>query len=215
MVMRLIRSLMPKEERFVELFAAHAECMVAASVALTAMMQAPDAAQREERFRQLSAIESEADQIARQVMTALHRAFITPFDRSDIHGLITALDDTIDLIEEVAQHAALYQVETFTPMMLELAGQTEACARLTAEAMPLLADISRNAQRITSLCEQVGRVESDADRVLRRAVSSLIAERPEPITFLGLKEVYELLEAVTDRCDDVADTIEGIVLDHV
>ncbi len=214
MALKFIRSLMPKEERFVLNFTAHAERMVAAAQALTAMMKAPPD-QQEARFKDVCAIESQADTIARETLVALHRAFITPFDRSDIHALTTALDDTIDLIEDVGQHTMLYRISNFTPHMLDLASMIEESSRLLAEAIPLLTDISRNAERINVLCQKVGSIESQGDRVLRAALSDLIAARPEPITFLGQKEVYELLETVTDRCDDVADLIEGILLDHV
>lgn len=215
MFMRFIRSLMPREERFVDHFAAHAERMVVAAAALTAMMKAGDAAGRAECFKQVCEAEGAADAIARDTLVALHRAFITPFDRSDIHALTTALDDAIDLIEEVAQHAVLYKVETFGPRMLELAAMIEQAAALLVEAIPLLHDVNRNVERINSLCERVGRIESEADRVLRKALSELIDSAPDTVTFLGRKEVYELLETVTDRCDDVSDLIEGILLDHV
>jgi predicted phosphate transport protein (TIGR00153 family) len=205
---------MPREERFVDNFAAHAQRMVAAAAALTAMMKAP-LAERDARFKEVCAIEGQADAVARETMVALHRAFITPFDRSDIHALTTALDDAIDLIEEVAQHSVLYRIEEFTPRMLELAAMIEQSAALLADAMPLLHDINRNAEQINALCVRVGKIESECDHLLRQALSELIAERPETITFLGRKEVYELLETVTDRCDDVADLLEGILLDHV
>lgn len=214
MVLRLFRALMPKEERFVEHFAAHANRLVAASDALSALMVAEGPA-REQRLVDLGTIETEADAITRETMVALHRAFITPFDRSDIHALINALDDAVDLIEEVGQHAELYRVTTFTPRMQELAGVIQKSARLLEEVMPLLPAITRNADRINALCDQVGKLESDADRLLRESLSELIGRSPEMIDFLGQKEVYDRLEEVTDRCADVADIIEGIVLDQV
>ncbi|MGE5478361.1 MAG: DUF47 domain-containing protein [Bacteroidales bacterium] len=214
MALKFIRSLMPREERFVANFTAHADRLVAASGALIAMMEASPA-DREARFADVRAIENQADTIARETLVALHRAFITPFDRSDIHALITAQDDTVDLIEDVGQHALLYRIERFSPHMVELAGLIQNAAKLLAEAIPLLSDINRNVGHINALCEKVGRIESDADKVLHQGLSELIAEQPETITFLGRKEVYEMLEAVTDRCDDVADLIEGILLDHV
>jgi len=213
--MRFVRFLMPKEERFIDFFQAHAGCIVTAAAALRSMMRAESAAEREKFFKEVCRIEGEADAIARATMVALHKAFITPFDRSDIHDLSTALDDAVDLIEEVAQHSVLYRVETFSPVMLELGTMIEDAARLLTEAIPLLTHISRNAERINSLCEKVGHIESEADHVLRRALSDLIAQDPPPIEFLGRKEVYELLETVTDRCDDVSDLMEGILLDHV
>ncbi len=214
MILKFIRSLMPREERFVANFTAHAERMVAASRALILMMEA-EASDREARFRDVCTIESEADTITRETLVALHRAFITPFDRSDIHGLITALDDTVDLIEEVGQRAILFRLEIFSPRMRALAKMIEECALLLYEVIPLLSDVNKNAEKINTLCERVGGIEGKADEELLLALSDLIAERPEPITFLGRKEIYELLETVTDRCDDVADLIEGILLDHV
>lgn len=214
MALKFLRSLMPKEERFVEHFTAHAQCIADAAIALTAMMQAP-AGERENRFAQVCSIESQADSIAKDTLVALHRAFITPFDRSDIHALTTALDDAVDLIEDVAQHAMLYRIDSFGPRMIEMAAMIEAGAKLLVQVLPLLDNINANVARINSLCEQVGKIESDGDRLLRQALAELIAEKPDTIAFIGKKEVYDLLETVTDRCDDVADLIEGIVLDHV
>ncbi len=213
MPMRWFRKLMPREEKFIDRFVAHSACMVAAAEKLAALMA--DASDQTKCLDELSGIEKDADAITRQTIIALHRAFLTPFDRSDIHSLIVALDDTVDLIEEVAQHAALYRVTDFSPRMREFGQMILSMSRLLAEVMPLLTNISANAERINRLCERISKVETDADRVLREALIDLIAERPETIVFLGRKEVYELLEAVTDRCDDVADVIEGILLDHV
>ncbi|MBF0168110.1 MAG: DUF47 domain-containing protein [Alphaproteobacteria bacterium] len=213
--MRFVRFLMPKEERFIDYFSAHAGCIVTAAGALRSMMKASSSDERAKYFKEVCRIEGEADAIARETMVALHRAFIAPFDRSDIHALSTGLDDAVDLIEEVAQHSVLYRVESFSPMMMEMGAMIEDAAHILTEAIPLLAHISRNAERINALCEKVGRIESEADHVLRRALSDLIAQEPPHIEFMGRKEVYELLETVTDRCDDVSDLMEGILLDHV
>lgn len=214
MALKFLRALMPKEERFVDHFRDHAQCIVEAARALSAMMQAP-ADERTERCAQVGVIEGKADAIAKETLFALHRAFITPFDRSDIHALTTALDDAVDLIEDVAQHAMLYRIDHFGPRMLELAALIEKIALLLVEMIPLLHDINRNVGQINALCEQVGKLESEGDRLLHQALSELIAESPDTIAFFGKKEVYDMLETVTDRCDDVADLIEGIVLDHV
>jgi predicted phosphate transport protein (TIGR00153 family) len=212
--MRLLRFLMPKEEKFIDLFEAHSKLIVAAADALAAMMAA-DQKDRAARGREVSAIEIEADNITKQTIIALHRAFITPFDRSDIHALSKALDDAVDLIESVVLGAELYRVEEFDQHMRDLTAMIQQVGRLVAEVMPLLHNLSRNAMRINSLCEQISKLEGRADEVLRKAMSDLVAARPDTITFFGRKEVYELLEAVTDSCDDVADVIEGLVLDHV
>lgn len=214
MALSFIRALMPQEEHFVQRFSRHAQCMISASQALKGMMlSTPE--NRPEQVRAIKDFESQGDTITRETIVALHRAFITPFDRSDIHALISAQDDALDLLEELVYRAALYHVTEFGPHMLKLAEHIEACAVLLGDCIPLLADVNRNAERIGTLCQQVGRIESEADAVLNLALSDLIAENPTSITvFIGHKEIYELLEAVTDRCDDVADLIEGIVLDN-
>ncbi len=214
MFMRVFRSLMPREERFVENFIAHSGFIVAAADALAAMM-APDQTDRPARGREVCEIESAADGIGRQTLIALHRAFITPFDRSDILSLSNALDDAVDHVEEVVLHAALYKVNDFDGHMRLITGQIQQSARLVAEMMPLLHDISGNAERIRSMCEAVSRIEGDADEALRDALSDLIEQHPDTITFFGRKDVYELLEAATDSLDDVADVVEGLVLDFV
>lgn len=205
---------MLREERFVEDFVALSGCIVAAADALAEVMAADQDA-RPARIKKVSEIESEADVISRRTLIALHRASITPFDRSDILALNNALEDAVDLIQEAVLRAELYAVADFDACMRKLACMIQQQAREVAELMPLLKHVSRNAEAIRGLCEKVSAIESDADRVLRQALSQLIAERPDVIGFLGRKEVYDLLEAVTDRCDDVADIVEGIVLDHI
>ncbi|MBF0335691.1 MAG: DUF47 domain-containing protein [Alphaproteobacteria bacterium] len=213
MVLRLFRALMPKEERFLGHFTDHAGCIVEAADALAMMMANPQ--DRERHFKEVCAIEGRADVITRNTVVALHRAFITPFDRSDILALTNSLDDAVDLIEEVVQHAALYGVSEFDPRMREFTGMIRDAAGLLARIIPLLENITRNADEITRLCDEVGGIEGKADQLLRQALRELIDAKPDPITFMGHKEVYERLETVTDRCNDVADVIEGIVLDHV
>jgi len=212
--MRLLRFLMPKEEKFVDLFCEHSKLIVAAADALAAMMAA-DEKDRPARGREVSALEKQADSITQQTIVALHRAFITPFDRSDILALSKALDDAVDLIEEVVLGAELYQVVEFDQHMRDLTEMIRETGKLVAEVMPLLKNLSVNAARINGLCEQISKIEGRADEVLRAAISDLVAQRPDAITFFGRKEVYELLEEVTDSCDDVADVIQGLVLDHV
>lgn len=214
MLSRLIRSLMPKEERFIEHFVAHGGRIKAAAEALAALMAAP-VSERAARVADLKRIEKEADQIGRQTVIGLHRAFITPFDRSDILALSNALDDAVDLIEEVGIQADLYQLTEFDGFMTQLSDRILRCAEKVCELIPLLNDINKNATRINGLCESISSVEGEADDILRQALQKLVADRPDTIQFFGRKEVYELLEAVTDRCDDVADVIEGIMLDHV
>jgi hypothetical protein len=214
MVLRALRSLVSREERFVDDFVALSGRIVAASDVLAELMAADHEA-LPGLMRKVSDIESEADVISRRTAVALHRAFITPFGRSDILALNNALDDAVDLIQESALRAELYGLDDFDDCMRRLGGLIQEAARHVAELMPLLTNITKNEEQIRALCEKISSVESGADRVLRQALSQLIAERPDAITFLGRREVYDLLETVTDRCDDIAEIVESIVLDHL
>jgi uncharacterized protein Yka (UPF0111/DUF47 family) len=205
---------MPKEERFVDNFVVHGGHLIAAADALAAMMAA-SGKDLDMLGDAVCAIEHEADVVNRQTVIALHRAFITPFDRSDILALSNALDDAVDLIKQVVLHTRLYQAVKFDGHTRKFACLIQAAARLLADIMPLLRNISGNAEKIRALCEDVGKIERDADTALREALSEVIALQPDTITFFGRKGLCEILEEVTDSCDAVAQVIEGIVLDHV
>lgn len=213
LLLRAIRSMMPKEERVIEQFVEQARHIVSAADALEAVMEASPE-DRADRTAALKRIEKDADRIAKEAGRGLHRTFITPFDRSEIQALINALDDCIDLMDEVPRHAALYGIDSFDTPMRRMAGIIRRQAALLTEVMPLLTSITANADRILHICSQISDLEDEADEILRDSLKALIAERPEMIAFLGRREVYELLEAVTDRCDDVGDLIEGITLDQ-
>lgn len=213
--MRVFRSLMPREERFLEDFIAHSALIVAAADKLMEFMTISGEEERRACSLELSKLEKEADKIERKTIVALHRAFITPFDRSDIRTLVQTMDDIVDLIEDVTHHSALYGVMDFSPRMIELAKVIQSQAKRVQEVIPLLSNVSGNASRIRVLCDIISTLESDGDRLLYDALKELIKEAPPVTEFLGRKDIYEILEAVTDRCDDVGDVIEGIVLDHV
>jgi predicted phosphate transport protein (TIGR00153 family) len=195
------------------MFCLHAEKIGAAARSLEDMMK--DGADIAAHLSRICAIEGEADQITRKTLQALHRSFITPFDRDQIHQLITTMDDTVDGIEEVAQRADLYGVRTFTPDMRDLAAGITQCAELLAQAIPLLRDVSRNAETINRLCDEIGQHESAADRRQREGLRALFATETNPVTLISRKEIYQRLEKVSDRFDDVANVVETIVIEQV
>ncbi|MDO8606957.1 MAG: DUF47 family protein [Phaeospirillum sp.] len=213
MFFRLFRSLMPKEERFVELFIEHAAKIHAAALELEKMMG--DGADMALHFKQICIYEGEADAITRQTLQALHRSFITPFDRDQIHGLITSMDDAVDGIEEVAQRVDLYGVTEFTPNMCALASGIVECARLLGQAIPLMAEINRNSDTINKLCDDIGHQESAADKRQHEGLRTLFATETDPVKLITRKEIYQRLEKVSDRFDDVANVIETIVIEQV
>ena len=202
---------MPREGRFFDLFSRHAGEIVHGSRELVAMMSGEG--DMEARAHAIETIEKRGDKIVRQTLRLLHSTFITPLDRNEIHGLITHMDNILDLSEDVAHAMFLYDVREPTPEAKRLADLCLACAEKVHAAIELLSDMEQSA-KIMSLCEDIDRLEAEADHVMRAAMVRLFREEPDVLRVIKLKELYEMLEGVTDRCEDVANVIEGIVLER-
>jgi predicted phosphate transport protein (TIGR00153 family) len=202
---------MPREGRFFELFSRHAGEIVQGSRELVAMMSGEGDVQA--RAHAIETIEKRGDKIVRETLRLLHSTFITPLDRNEIHGLITHMDNILDLSEDVAHAMFLYDVREPTPEAKRLADLCLACAEKVSAAVSLLSDSDQSA-KIMSLCEDIDRLEAEADHVMRAAMVRLFREEPDVLRVIKLKELYEMLEGVTDRCEDVANVIEGIVLER-
>ena len=203
--------LMPKEGRFFELFNEHAEQIVLGSRELVALMVAGDDIQR--RAYAIETIEKRADRITQTAIELLHKTFITPLDRDEIHQLITRMDDILDLMEDVSQSIFLYDVKQLTDEAQKLAEVCVLCAEQVQKAVSQLSNMD-NASTILKACEEIDRLESEADHVMRAAMAKLFRDEPDVRQVIKLKAIYELLETVTDRCEDVANIIEGIVLEN-
>jgi predicted phosphate transport protein (TIGR00153 family) len=209
------QALMPKEERFFELFARHSEVVVAGAKALRAMLdggQAVDA-----NYQTVMDREQDADNITREVLIAVRRTFITPFDRGNIRDLITSMDNSIDQMQKTAKSIRLFDVTDFTPQMREMADTVVKCAELVREGVPLLKSISSEATRLASITEQISAREGRADEMhdtgLKQLYQANVASNAMKF-FVG-NEVYDHLEKVVDRFDDVANVMHGIVIEHV
>jgi predicted phosphate transport protein (TIGR00153 family) len=161
----------------------------------------------------VQANEKRADKLTHETIDLLHKTFITPLDRDEIHKLITTMDDILDLMEDVATAISLYDVRAVTSEASQLAHICTGTVIRVQQAVELLADMKR-ASEILKICEEIDRLESDADRVLRSAMSKLFREEDDVKTLIKLKAIYELLETITDKCEDVANIIEGIVLEN-
>jgi len=203
--------LMPKEGRFFELFNEHAEQIMLGSRELVALMVTGDDIQR--RAYTIETIEKRADRITQTTIELLHKTFITPLDRDEIHQLITRMDDILDLMEDVSQSIFLYDVKQLTPEAQKLAEVCVLCCEQVKLAVGLLSNMD-NATVILKACEEIDRLESEADHIMRAAMAKLFRDEPDVRQVIKLKAVYELLETVTDRCEDVANIIEGIVLEN-
>jgi predicted phosphate transport protein (TIGR00153 family) len=202
--------LMPREGRFFDLFNEHAEQLVLGAHELRALMG--NVAELQERKRSIERIEHRADKITQQTMQLLHQTFITPIDRDEIHQLITRMDDILDLMEDVSQCMFLYDIKAVTDEARKLADICVASTEKIKAAVTQLSNL-KNPEAILALCKEVDRLESDADHVMRAAMAKLFREEPDVKTLFKLKEIYQLLESVTDRGQDVANIIEGIVLE--
>ena len=207
-------SLMPREGKFFELFNQHAAHIAAGSRALAALMS--NYANLDSRQAGIDAIDREeknADRITHETVQLLHKTFITPLDRDSIHQLITRMDDILDLIQDVAESAMLYDLQRITPEAQQLADLNQMCCERVQSAVGMLSDME-NAEAILKVCGEIDQLESDADRVMRSAMSRLFRDESDVRQLIKLKAIYELLESVSDKCEDVANIIESVVLEN-
>lgn len=203
--------LMPKEGRFFEHFVELADHIVQASHELSALMTTFE--NLEHRARNIETIEKKGDKITRATIELLHKTFITPIDREDIHELITRMDDILDLIEDVAQSIYQFDMHGATAEARKLTDLCVACAEKVKTAIALLPDTG-NARVLLETCAEIDKLESEADHVMRSGMAKLFRDEPDVRQLIKLRAIYLLLEDVTDRCEDVADIIEGIVLEN-
>lgn len=213
--MRWFRALMPKEERFFELFVKHSEAVLAGAEALRSMM---DGGERVPHFYAvIMQREHEADLVTRDVLMAIRRTFITPFDRSAIKDLVTSMDNTIDQMQKTAKAVMLFDVRTFTPQMREVADAIVTSAKLVHDAMPLLRASGAESGRLTEITLQISQIEERADELHDAGLKELFNgdAQSNALIFIVGNEIYDHLEKVVDRFDDVANEIHGIVLEQV
>ena len=207
----MLGRLMPREAKFFDLFNAHADRIVEGSRELAKMIGTFD--DLEAHAQRIDAAERAADKITHETITLLHKTFITPFDREQIHALITSMDDILDLIQDVAESIALYDLRRITPEAQQLAEICQMSCERVRDTVGLLTNVKR-ADAIMKNCEEIDRLESDADRVMRAALSKLFRDESDIKQLIKLRTIYDLLERITDRCEDVANVVEGIVLEN-
>jgi len=213
----LFGKLLPREGNFFELFNQHADRIVEAAHAFSQLVANYNDPHLREKYNQdVDNAERAADRVTHEVNRTLHKTFITPLDRENIHSLINTMDDVADLIQDSAETMALYDVRHMTEEITRLTDLSVKCCERVRDAVKMLDRIADPATTEAAIktCEESDRLESDADRVMRAAMSKLFREEPDVREVIKLKAIYELLETVTDRCEDVANLIEGIVLEN-
>ena len=214
-MLRWFQALLPREERFFDLFARHSEAVAAGAKALREMLEGGDAVPL--NYKTVIDREHDADNVTREVLIAVRRTFITPFDRGGIKDLITSMDNTIDQMLKTAKTIMLFDQRTFTPQQKEMAEAIVQCAALMREAMPLLSSMNANAGRLSEISEQISKIEGRTDELHDAGLRELYrANQPSNSMafFIGV-EIYDHLEKVVDRFDDVGNEVSGIVIENV
>lgn len=214
-MLRWFKAFLPREERFFDLFARHSEVAVRGAEALQGMLQGGD--ETPVYCQRVSQFESDADAITREVLTAVRRTFITPFDRVDIKNLITSMDDAIDQMQQTAKAVILFEVRSFEPPMREIGTLLVECANLVGQALPLMQSIGDNLVLLTALTEEIGKLEGRVDDLHDIGLKELFLKHRNANTmdFIVGAEIYDHLEKVADRFDDVANEINSIVIEQV
>jgi predicted phosphate transport protein (TIGR00153 family) len=212
--MNFISRLMPREGRFFNLFDNHAKLIVDGALALADVLRNyENQKEREAGIKLIEDAEHGADRITHETVQLLHTTFITPLDRDDIHRLISRMDDILDLIQDTGESLVLYDIQKITPEATQLAELLRRCAEHVQTAVGLMASMA-DAPAILKICQEIDRLESEADKVMRGAISQLFRTETDVRQLIKLKAVYELLEAATDKCQDVANVIESVVLEN-
>jgi uncharacterized protein Yka (UPF0111/DUF47 family)/8-oxo-dGTP pyrophosphatase MutT (NUDIX family) len=218
-VLRWFHAMMPKQGRFFDLFEEHAATLVAGADALARLLQGGDSIAR--HCREIVEREQQADEITRQVLQDVRRIFVTPFDRGAITDLIGSMDDAIDQMHQTAKAITLFEVTEFDPQMRDMSAIIVEAARITADAMPLMRSVGRNGPRLHELTERIVRIEGHADEIHdagRKALFKASAVQHSAgdgaMAYIVGNEIYSHLEKIVDRFEDVANEIQGIVIDH-
>jgi predicted phosphate transport protein (TIGR00153 family) len=217
MAINLFKHLMPAEEAFTPLFCEQAECIAKAAGELRQMVG--DDVTKQDHVGAIREIEIAADAVARRIFIAANRTFNAPIDREDILALAHVLDDCVDLIEDTAKEIQRYGIVQFEPEMRTMADAVVEASAVLRKVMPYLDSVGKDHRTIIALCEEVGKIEDRADTAFDQGLTRLRAElktgRIDTLGYIDRKEIYEIVEDVVDKCDDVANAIQSITAKHV
>jgi predicted phosphate transport protein (TIGR00153 family) len=202
---------LPRETSFFDFFEQHAALTIEGCKEFLSMVTT--GANIAAKCRRISDIEHETDTITHRCVEALHKTFITPIDRDSIHRLITKMDDVMDFVEAAAERIELYEVTSMTSDVRDLADVLHRSAQQVEAAVRGLRTL-KEPHATLKLCIDINRLENECDAILRRSVARLFKEEKDPIAIIKWKEIYENLESASDRCEDVANIIEGVILEH-
>ena len=213
-MLRWFQALMPREERFFALFKRHADTIVSGAEALREVLRGGDGAAL--AVQRVMDFETQADSITRDVLLLMRRSFITPFDRGDIQDLIGTLDDSIDQMQKTAKAIRLFEVDTLEPEMGEMGDSIVKAAKLAVEAVSLLGSLRENSARLNAITDEIIRLEDSADELHNLGIKALFKRHRDGnvMGYIVGVEIYDHLEKVMDRFEDVANRISGIVIEQ-
>jgi len=212
---KIIRAIMPRSDNFFDLFEAQAKKAQEAALTLRAILEGGE--DIADKCARLSTQEEEADQISYEVMQSIRRSFITPFDRSDIKALSSALDDAIDQMNKTGKVVMLYDVTSFQTNMRAMGDRIILLSNIVAEALPLMRNIGANSSRLHQMVGEISRIEEQSDQLNDTGLKELFKATPkdDALAFVIGAELYDHLEKVCDRFEDVAHVMSDIVIEHV
>lgn len=207
----MFRRFFAQQYNFFDLFDRHAQTALEGVKLIVEAMEkwpAPDILPR------ISEVEHQCDVIAHMAIDLMRRTYITPFDRDEIRELVSCLDDVIDYTNGAAIRMRLFQIDHIPPEMMKLAKVLVKCQEAVVDAVKLLRTIKKS-KSIPNLCQDIHRLENEADNLNHEGVAALFQKEKDAVAILKLKEIYEMLEEATDRCEDVAQAVEGIIIEHL
>jgi len=210
--MTLLQRLMPRSDDFFSDFEAQADAVVEGTKALKDLLD--DFTNVPEKVAALKEIEHRADDITHRAFARLHTQFITPFDRAEIHRLLSRIDDVVDLADAAAERIALYDIDQVMPEARDLAAVLVAQAEKMAEVVRGLRTFRKNPENVLAGCREINSLENQADTLTRRTMAKLFKRGNDPLEVVKWKEIIDLIESATDRAEDVANVVEGVVLEH-
>jgi predicted phosphate transport protein (TIGR00153 family) len=214
-MLKWFQALMPREERFFDLFNRHAQTLTGGAAALRRLLDGGDGIA--DACRRIMEFENLADNIAREVLLLTRRSFITPFDRGDIQQLISSLDDSIDQMQKTAKTILLFEVHAFEPEMLQMGDIIVQTTKLVVEAVALLNSVRDQSGKMNAITEEIVRLEDHADGLHDLGIKALFLKHRSGnvMDYIVGIEIFDHLEKVMDRFEDVANRISGIVIEQM
>ena len=208
----MLHHFMPKSDDFFSDFEAQAAAVVEGALLLKALLD--DFTDVARKCQGIKDVEHRADDITHRAFARLHTQFITPFDRSEIHRLLSRIDDVLDLADAASERLSLYDIESVIPEARDLAGVLVAQTEKMAEAVRGLRTFKKDSRHVLDACREINVLENQADTLTRQTMAKLFRRGNDPLTVVKWKEIIDLIESATDRAEDVANVIEGVVLEH-